>query len=345
MISVQELTRPIIIAGPCSAESEEQVLTTAQELSRAGVKIFRAGIWKPRTKPGGFEGVGDEGLEWLANVKQLTGMLVATEVATPEHVRAAENAGIDIFWIGARTSADPFAMQAIAETVAQLNPDKPVFVKNPVVADLDLWIGAIERLRNCGVNNVAAIHRGFRSFSSGIYRNYPGWIVPLELRRRMHDLPLICDPSHIGGARELIAPLSQKALDMGFDGLIIESHCNPEKALSDSKQQVTPEDLTKIIASLNLRQCSVMPGELDRLRYDIDQIDAELLEVLARRMEVSRKIGDYKQRKRIPVLQASRYDDLLVNRIAAGSKLGLDGKFIEKIFSAIHEESVNQQLS
>lgn len=344
MISVQELPRPIFIAGPCSAESKAQVLTTAQELSCAGVKIFRAGIWKPRTMPGGFEGVGDKGLTWLAEVKQLTGMLVATEVATPEHVKAAEKVGIDIFWVGARTSADPFAMQAIAEAVAEVNPDKPIFVKNPVVADLDLWIGAIERLRNCGVNNVAAIHRGFRSFSSGIYRNYPGWIVPLELRRRMHDLPVICDPSHIGGARDLIAPLSQEALDMGFDGLIIESHCSPDKALSDSKQQVTPANLAKIIDSLELRQSSVMPGELDRLRFEIDQIDDELLEVLARRMEVSRKIGDFKQRKRIPILQASRYVDLIKNRIATGAKLGLDDKFIEKIFSAIHEESVNRQL-
>ncbi|MDE5895006.1 MAG: 3-deoxy-7-phosphoheptulonate synthase, partial [Muribaculum intestinale] len=238
---------PIIIAGPCSAETEEQVLSTARELARNGVKIFRAGIWKPRTKPGGFEGVGREGLPWLAKVKEETGMLTATEVATRQHVEDALAAGVDILWIGARTSANPFAIQEIADALQEAGKDVPVLVKNPVNPDLELWIGALQRLYNAGIHRLGAIHRGFSAYGKHLYRNMPQWHIPIELRRRFPNLTLVCDPSHIGGKRELVAPLSQQALDMGFDGLIIESHCDPDCAWSDKAQQVTPEVLNFIL--------------------------------------------------------------------------------------------------
>ncbi|MDE6225172.1 MAG: 3-deoxy-7-phosphoheptulonate synthase, partial [Muribaculaceae bacterium] len=244
---------PLIIAGPCSAETEEQVLSTARQLAATGIKVFRAGIWKPRTKPGGFEGIGAEGLEWLKKVKAETGMKVATEVANHEHVRQALEAGIDLIWIGARTSANPFAMQEIADTLAEIGRDVPVLVKNPVNPDLELWIGAIQRIYNAGFHRLGAIHRGFSSYGKHLYRNLPQWHIPSELRRRAPELPIICDPSHIGGKRELVAPLAQQAYDMGFNGLIIESHCDPDCAWSDKDQQVTPEILNVILNMLVVR--------------------------------------------------------------------------------------------
>ncbi|MDE6770821.1 MAG: 3-deoxy-7-phosphoheptulonate synthase, partial [Muribaculaceae bacterium] len=244
---------PLIMAGPCSAETEEQVLSTARQLALGGVKIFRAGIWKPRTKPGGFEGIGKEGLQWLKRVKEETGMLVATEVAMRRHVEEALEAGVDILWIGARTSANPFAMQEIADAIKDAGVDIPVLVKNPVNPDLELWIGALERLYNAGVRRLGAIHRGFSFYGKSIYRNPPQWHIPIELHRRIPELPIIVDPSHMGGKRELIGPLSQQALDMKFSGLMIESHCNPDEAWSDKNQQLTPDILRIVLGSLVVR--------------------------------------------------------------------------------------------
>ena len=288
-------TRPIIIAGPCSAETEEQVIDTARKLADAGVKIFRAGIWKPRTKPGGFEGIGARGFPWLKRVKKETGMLTATEVANRSHVIEALDADTDILWIGTRTSANPFAIQEIADALEAYGRDVPILVKNPVSPDLELWIGAIERLYNAGMHNIGAIHRGFGAYGKHIYRNMPQWHIPIELRRRFPRMTLICDPSHIGGKREYIAPLSQQALDMGFDGLIIESHCNPECAWSDKDQQVSPAALKEIIDSLVLRDSCVSTESLALLRQQIDELDNELLEILNKRMAVSRQIGIYKR--------------------------------------------------
>lgn len=335
---------PLIIAGPCSAETEEQVLSTARELARNGVKIFRAGIWKPRTKPGGFEGIGREGLPWLAKVKEETGMLTATEVATRQHVEDALGAGVDILWIGARTSANPFAMQEIADALKDAGKDVPVFVKNPVNPDLELWIGALQRLYNAGIHRLGAIHRGFSAYGKHLYRNMPQWHIPIELRRRFPNLTLICDPSHIGGKRELVAPLSQQALDMGFDGLIIESHCDPDCAWSDKAQQVTPEVLNFILNTLVLRDATVTTESLTLLRQQIDELDNELLEVLNKRMRVSREIGQYKKEHRMPVLQIGRHDEIMQTRARLAEEMGMSGEFMRTVLAAIHEESVRQQI-
>ncbi|MCM1333225.1 MAG: bifunctional 3-deoxy-7-phosphoheptulonate synthase/chorismate mutase type II [Bacteroides sp.] len=335
---------PIIIAGPCSAETEEQVLAAAHELAKNGVKIFRAGIWKPRTKPGGFEGVGSQGLQWLKRVKEETGMMTSTEVATRQHVNDAIEAGVDILWIGARTSANPFAMQEIADAIKESGADIPVLVKNPVNPDLELWIGALQRLYNAGITRLGAIHRGFSSYGKHLYRNLPQWHIPIELRRRYPNLPLICDPSHIGGKRELVAPLSQQALDMGFDGLIIESHCDPDCAWSDKAQQVTPEVLNFILNTLVLRDSVVSTESLNLLRQQIDELDNELLEVLNKRMRVSREIGQYKKEHRMPVLQIGRHDEIMQSRAALAEEMGMSGDFMRTVLSAIHEESVRQQI-
>ncbi len=335
---------PIIIAGPCSAETEEQVMTTARDLAKNGIKIFRAGIWKPRTKPGGFEGIGVEGLQWLKRVKEETGMLTSTEVATRQHVVAALEAGVDILWIGARTSANPFAMQEIADALRDAAVDIPVLVKNPVNPDLELWIGALQRLYNAGIHRLGAIHRGFSSYGKHLYRNLPQWHIPIELRRRFPNLPLISDPSHIGGKRELVAPLSQQALDMGFDGLIIESHCEPDCAWSDKAQQVTPDVLNFILNTLVLRDSSVTTESLTLLRQQIDELDNELLEVLNKRMRVSREIGQYKKEHRMPVLQIGRHDEIMQSRAKLAEEMGMSGEFMRRVLAAIHEESVRQQI-
>lgn len=334
--------RPVVIAGPCSAETEEQVMETAMDLAKNGVGIFRAGIWKPRTKPGGFEGVGSVGLTWLQEVKKETGMLVATEVANKQHVEEALNAGVDVLWIGARTSANPFAMQEIADSL--VGADVPVLVKNPVNPDLELWIGAMQRIYNAGIRQIGAIHRGFSAYGKHLYRNMPQWHIPIELRRRMPELTLICDPSHIGGKRELVAPLSQQAMDMGFDGLIIESHCDPDSAWSDKSQQVTPEVLNFIINMLVVRDTTQTTESLTLLRQQIDQIDNDLLEALSKRMRISREIGQYKKEHSMPVVQTGRYDDILNSRAAAAEELGMNGDFMKTVYQAIHEESVRQQI-
>lgn len=336
--------KPLIIAGPCSAETEEQVITTAKELAHNGIKIFRAGIWKPRTKPGGFEGVGVDGLQWLKRVKEETGMYISTEVATRQHIEAAIEAGVDILWIGARTSANPFAMQEIADALQQAGVDIPVMVKNPVNPDLELWIGAMQRIYNAGIRRIGAIHRGFSAYGKHLYRNLPQWHIPIELRRRMPDLPIICDPSHIGGKRELVASLSQQALDMGFNGLIVESHCDPDCAWSDKSQQVTPDVLNFILNTLVLRDSTQSTESLTLLRQQIDGIDNELLEILNKRMRISREIGQYKKEHRMPVLQAGRYDDIMQSRVKLAEEMGMSGEFMRKVLSAIHEESVRQQI-
>lgn len=334
--------RPVVIAGPCSAETEEQVMETAKDLAKNGVRIFRAGIWKPRTKPGGFEGVGSVGLTWLQEVKEETGMLVATEVANKQHVEEALNAGVDVLWIGARTSANPFAMQEIADSL--VGADVPVLVKNPVNPDLELWIGAMQRIYNAGIRQIGAIHRGFSAYGKHLYRNMPQWHIPIELRRRMPELTLICDPSHIGGKRELVAPLSQQAMDMGFDGLIVESHCDPDSAWSDNSQQVTPEVLNFILNMLVVRDTTQTTESLTLLRQQIDQIDNDLLEALSKRMRISREIGQYKKEHSMPVVQTGRYDDILNSRAAAAEELGMNGDFMKTVYQAIHEESVRQQI-
>ena len=334
--------RPVVIAGPCSAETEEQVMETAMDLAKNGVRIFRAGIWKPRTKPGGFEGVGRVGLTWVQEVKKETGMLVATEVANKQHVEEALNAGVDVLWIGARTSANPFAMQEIADSL--VGADVPVLVKNPVNPDLELWIGAMQRIYNAGIRQIGAIHRGFSAYGKHLYRNMPQWHIPIELRRRMPELTLICDPSHIGGKRELVAPLSQQAMDMGFDGLIVESHCDPDSAWSDKSQQVTPEVLNFILNMLVVRDTTQTTESLTLLRQQIDQIDNDLLEALSKRMRISREIGQYKKEHSMPVVQTGRYDDILNSRAAAAEELGMNGDFMKTVYQAIHEESVRQQI-
>ena len=334
--------RPFVISGPCSAETEEQVMTTARQLAMKGCHNFRAGVWKPRTKPGGFEGNGEKALPWMKAVKEETGMLVATEVATPEHVELCLKYGIDILWIGARTSANPFAMQAIADALQGV--DIPVFVKNPINPDLELWIGALERINQAGIKRLGAIHRGFSSYDKKIYRNMPMWQIPIELRRRIPDLPIICDPSHIGGRRELIAPLCQQAMDLGFDGLIVESHCDPDKAWSDAKQQVTPDVIDFILSLLIIRDEKTTTEGITQLRKQIDELDNDLMELLSKRMRVCREIGQYKKEHNMTVLQPTRYNEILNKRGAQGTLCGMDSDFVKVVFEAVHQESVRQQM-
>lgn len=334
--------RPFVIAGPCSAETEDQVLTTARALVAQGCHIFRAGVWKPRTKPGGFEGNGEAALPWLRRVKTETGMLVSTEVATPEHVELSLRYGIDIVWIGARTSANPFAMQAVADSLRGV--DIPILVKNPISPDLELWIGALERLNQAGITRLAAIHRGFSSYDNKIYRNAPMWQIPIELRRRIPQLPIICDPSHIGGRRELIAPLSQQAMDLGFDGLIVETHCQPDAAWSDARQQITPETLHTMLRQLVIRDKQSSTEGIDLLRKQIDELDNSLLNTLANRMRICREIGRYKKQHNMTILQTGRYNEILDKRAAQGALCGIDPDFVKEIFEHIHEESVRLQM-
>ena len=334
--------RPLIIAGPCSAETEEQVISTAKELSSVGIRIFRAGIWKPRTKHGGFEGIGAQGLAWMNEVKEETGMLAATEVATAKHVEQALKEGIDLLWIGARTTANPFAVQEVADALKGV--DIPVLVKNPVNPDLELWIGALERLNVAGIRRLGAIHRGFTAYEKVIFRNLPMWHIPIELMRRIPQLPIICDPSHMGGSRELVAPLSQQAMDLGFYGLMIESHCAPDKAWSDAKQQVTPDVLSFILDKLVIRNTGETTESLRELRKQIDELDDRMIELLSKRMRISREIACYKREHSMAVVQTGRYDEILNKRGAQGALCGMSGAFMRSIFETIHEETVRQQI-
>lgn len=334
--------RPIVIAGPCSAETEEQVMTTACQLAKNGIRIFRAGIWKPRTKPGGFEGIGEEGLPWLERVKNELGMLIATEVATPAHIEAALRHHVDILWIGARTVVNPFAMQELSDALK--GHDVPVLVKNPVNPDLELWIGGLQRLNDAGIRRLGAIHRGFSSYDKRLYRNPPLWHIPIELHRRIPNLPIFGDPSHTGGRRELIAPLCQQAMDLGFDGLIIESHCHPDEAWSDAAQQVTPDVLGLIREKLVIREVADLTENLESLRKQIDECDNALLELLARRMRISREIGAYKRDHNMAIVQTNRYSEILDKRGAQGSLCGVSDHFVRGLFELIHEESIAQQV-
>ena len=336
--------KPWIIAGPCSAETLEQTLDTAKQLAANGIKVFRAGIWKPRTRPGNFEGVGEIGLEWLRQVKKETGMFTAVEVANSKHVWDAIRGGVDILWIGARSSANPFVMQEIADGLRGCNI--PVLVKNPVNPDVELWLGAIERLEAAGLTNIGVIHRGFSSYEKILYRNAPIWQMPIELRRRRPDLPIICDPSHIAGKREYLKEISQKALDLNVDGLMIESHCNPDKAWSDAKQQLTPDALKQMLSELVVRKVNPENASmetLNELRFKIDAIDNELIALLKKRMGISEKIGEYKKANNMTVLQQQRWDSLLEKYYKAADENNLDKKMIDMIFKAIHQASINIQ--
>ena len=334
--------RPFVIAGPCSAETEEQVMTTARQLAGKGCHMCRAGVWKPRTKPGGFEGNGETALPWMKQVKEETGMLTATEVATPEHVELALKYGIDILWIGARTSANPFAMQSLADSLKGV--DIPVLVKNPVNPDLELWIGALERINGAGIKRLGAIHRGFSSYEKKLYRNAPMWQIAIELHRRIPSLPIFNDPSHIGGRRDLIAPLCQQAMDLGMNGLIVESHCSPDDAWSDAKQQVTPDILDYILSMLVIRDNVAQGDALASLRKNIDELDNELIDLLAKRMRISRQIGEHKKEHGMAIVQTKRYSEILDKRGAQGSLMGIDPECVKNIFEHIHEESVRQQM-
>lgn len=333
---------PVLVAGPCSAENEAQVLEIASALSGSGVSLFRAGIWKPRTRPGCFEGVGKEGLPWLQRVKNEFGIPVAIEVATAEHVKLALDAGIDVLWVGARTTTNPFAVQEIADALR--GADVPVLVKNPVNPDLELWVGALERFGNAGVTRLGAIHRGFSSYGEKCFRNAPQWQIPLELRRRFPEIPLLCDPSHIGGKRELVMTLSQQALDLNFDGLMIETHSNPQCALSDSRQQVTPDELMMIAGRLVLRSAESPGEEFLPYRRQIDAIDLKLVELLEKRMELSREIGLLKRDKGLTVYRPTRYNEVLEHCAACCDGRGLDADAVKGIFEMIHSESIRQQL-
>lgn len=332
-----------LIAGPCSAESEEQVLSIAHSLHKLGVHYFRASLWKPRTRPGGFEGVGYTGLPWLRRVQTELGMQVMTEVATTAHIEAMLTAGIKHLWIGARTSSSPFAMAEIAEALRGVE-DATVLVKNPINPDINLWEGALLRLHQVGIKNIAAIHRGFSTYGDNYYRNSPIWQIPIELKLRHPELSIIVDPSHIGGKRSLIEALSRSALDMHFDGLMIETHCTPELALSDAEQQITPDTLATLIETLGtpLAQDLSSP-ELETWRSEINAIDEQLLQLLAERNDVAKKIGDYKHARKMCILQPERYRELMAERERAGLCHGLDKQYIHDLFSRIHEESVHQQ--
>lgn len=338
--------RPMVIAGPCSAESEEQVLAIARQLKASGkVDMFRAGIWKPRTRPNSFEGVGEIGLPWLQKVKEETGLPVSTEVANAAHVELALKHNIDVLWIGARTTVSPFAIQEIADALKGV--DIPVMVKNPINADLALWMGAIERFTNVGLTKLAAIHRGFSTAEVSKYRNKPIWALPIELKRLLPDLPIICDPSHIAGKRDYVQEVCQKAMDINLDGLMIETHCNPDQAWSDASQQVTPVNLLKVLASLSLRNekttDKTFEDTIDKLRSKIDQVDRELLELLHLRMNVVKEIGIAKKENNVTPLQIGRMDVLIKNRNELGIKLGLEEKYIDELFHVIHTESVRFQ--
>lgn len=342
LMGVDSDQRPLVISGPCSAETEEQVMESASQLSSCGIRVFRAGVWKPRTKPGGFEGRGEIALPWLKRVHDELGMLVATEVATSTHVESALNYGVDILWVGARTVANPFAVQEIADALRGV--DVPVLVKNPVNPDLELWLGGMQRINRAGITRMAAVHRGFSSYDKRLYRNPPMWHIPIELRRRIPELPIFIDPSHISGRRELIAPLCQQAMDLGFDGIMVESHSNPDVAWSDAKQQIKPEVLADILTQLKVRTKMESTEELQEFRRRIDECDNALLELLARRMDICREIGEYKKEHNMQVVQTLRYTEILDKRSSQGIQAGMSQGFIRDVFEHIHEESVNQQI-
>jgi chorismate mutase len=338
---------PVIISGPCSAETEQQVIDTAMQLnSIERVSIFRAGLWKPRSRPDSFEGVGSIGFEWLKRVKEETKLLIAVEVATPEHVEECLKNNIDILWVGARTSSNPFSVQELANSLRGI--DIPILVKNPINPDSELWIGALERFNKSGTKRIAAVHRGFYPFEKTLLRNIPKWEIPIELKTRYNNLTIICDPSHISGAKEFIFDISQKALDLNFDGLMIECHINPKRALSDSKQQITPAQLKKLLNELKFRTTSSENIEfnnlLEQLRNKIDSIDNQMLELLSQRMKIVEEIGKYKSENNVTILQLRRWSNLINDRLELCKKLNLSESFINKILTLVHEESIKKQI-
>lgn len=340
------LPRPMVIAGPCSAETEQQVMETAKGLSDVGIHVFRAGIWKPRTHPGCFEGIGTEGLKWLKRVRNELGMKVCTEVASEKHVYECIKYGVDMVWIGARTTANPFLMQEIADALQ--GTDIPVLVKNPVNPDIDLWIGALERLNRAGITKLGVIHRGFTASQKMTYRNDPGWRLAIELRTRFPELPFFADPSHMAGDKKYIGELSQCAMDLGLEGLMIESHCNPSAALSDAKQQLTPKELIELLEKgITVRDKDTDNSDyregIDQLRRTIDVIDENILSILKSRNDVCKKIGQYKKEHNVAIIQAVRWDKVLAEMVEKGNALGFSGKFTSDVFNAIHEESVRLQ--
>jgi len=338
--------RPLIISGPCSAETEEQVVQTAISLAATGkVDILRAGIWKPRTRPGSFEGIGTKGLPWLQQAKKESGLPVAIEVATAKQVEDALHFGVDVLWIGARTTVNPFSVQDVADALKGANV--PVLIKNPINPDLELWIGAVERVANSGIKNIGLIHRGFSSYGNTEYRNAPMWHLAIEMKRRNPGMLLINDPSHICGRRDILMDVAQKAIDLDFDGLIIESHIDPDNAWSDAKQQVTPERLGEMISSIVWRTETIDSEELhavmEKMRQQINQLDDELLQLIGQRMKVADKIGEYKKDNNITILQTNRWNAILERAYQRGDKLGLSKEFITKYFDAVHMESINHQ--
>ena len=334
------MKKPFIIAGPCSAETEKQVLATAKELSEMGVSVFRAGVWKPRTKPSDFQGAGEESLAWLKRVQQELGMKTAVEVANPQHIALALNAGVDILWLGARTTTNPFAVQEIADALQGC--DVPILVKNPVTPDVELWLGAVERLQNAGIEQITAVHRGFGSDT--FYRNNPQWHVPIEFRRRMPEIPMLCDPSHIAGEKSLVAKVAQQAMQLNYSGLMLEVHCCPSEALSDANQQITPKELAELLQNLVINDTNSKTEILTQLRRRIDDLDSSLIEILAQRMKISQEIGDYKKKNSIAVLQSNRYNEILQQCINQAISKNLNSDFIKKIFEIIHEESIKTQF-
>ena len=339
------LSHPIVIAGPCSAETEEQVLKTAHLLKETDTNVFRAGIWKPRTRPGGFEGVGEKGLPWLQRVKEETGMLITTEVGNTDHVEKALKHDIDILWIGARTTVNPFVVQEIADALKGI--DKPVLIKNPVNPDLALWLGAVERFQSVGISQLGVIHRGFSTYNSLHYRNKPKWHIAIELKKEFPDLPLILDPSHICGRRDTIFDVSQTGLDLNYDGFMIETHIDPDNAWSDAKQQITPMRLNEITKDLKIRQKNSSKEEFTRklnmYRKELDLLDSNLIELLKDRMAISEEIGRLKHKENVAILQSARWSEILESMIQAGEEKGLNKEFVEEIFKAIHVESINIQ--
>ena len=340
-----KLNHPLVIAGPCSAETEDQVLKIAHDLKKTDVSVFRAGIWKPRTRPGMFEGVGAIGLKWLKKVKEETGLLIATEVANASHVKLALDYDIDILWIGARSTVSPFIVQEIADALN--GTDKIVLVKNPVNPDLSLWLGGVERLYSANIKKLGVIHRGFSTYEKTNYRNNPEWQLPIELQNRFPDLPLICDPSHIAGRRDILQDISQTALDLNFDGLMIETHTDPDNAWSDAAQQITPKTLVKMMQDLKIRKVTNEEvdynNKLNTLRTQIDVIDHGLLDTLGKRMNVAIKIGELKKQKNVAVLQTKRWNEILGKMILEGEQKGLSEEFVLRMFKAVHQESINHQ--
>ena len=340
-------SKPIIISGPCSAETEEQFHETVKQIAdKKLANVLRAGIWKPRTRPNSFEGVGEVGLKWLKDAGNSVGLPVSTEVANAKHVEACLKAGIDILWLGARTTVNPFSVQEIADALKGV--DVPVLVKNPINPDLNLWIGALERINKAGINKIGAIHRGFSTFEKTVYRNVPKWEIPIELKRLFPELPMICDPSHIAGKRELLELVSQKALDLDMDGLMIESHRDPSVALSDAAQQVTPNGLEELINNLIVRSVKSdndqFKSSLDKLRQNIDLIDDEIIQKLADRMAVVNEIGVFKKNNEVTVLQVKRWDEIIKKRLDDASQLGLEGDFVKGVLEIIHKASIKRQM-